>query len=310
VLKLRRPARALADPLAFRIGLPLGALAAGLVIAALIPSLAQGETTTGGTASNKHRETTTSDSQTTTQAPPAPTAPTTTTAPAAPGGFGTRTLRRGARGADVRVLQRLLGQLRFPTTADGIFGPGTERRVRGWERSVHGLVDGVVTRGQAAEMLRRAARVSSQSQPQSAIPVDGHVFPVRGSHSFGTAENRFGAPRDGHTHQGQDILASSGTPVASAAAGRVSAVGNNSGAGNYLVVWADDGTDMVYMHLQSAPTVAEGQRVSAGQIVGRVGCTGSCSGSHLHFELWTPHWYDGGQPFDPLPRLRAWDAVT
>ena len=159
-------------------------------------------------------------------------------------------------------------------------------------------------------MLRRAARVSSQSQPQSTTPVDGHVFPVRGPHSFGTAENRFGAPRDGHTHQGQDILASAGTALAAAAAGRVSAVGNNSGAGNYFVMQAVDNTDMVYMHMQSAPAVREGQRVTAGQFVGRVGQTGSATTPHLHFELWTPHWYAGGHPFDPLPRLRAWDAVT
>src|SRR5205823_2139086 len=170
VRKLTRPARAFADPQAFRIGLPLGALTAGVVILALAPSLARGQTTSGGTASNKHRDTSTEGSQ--------PTAP---AAPTAPGGFGSRTLRRGSRGADVRVLQQVLGRLRFPTAVDGIFGSGTERQVRGWERSVHGLVDGRVPPGQAAEMLRRAGRASSQSQsqPQSPAPVDGHVFPVR-----------------------------------------------------------------------------------------------------------------------------------
>jgi hypothetical protein len=43
------------------------------------------------------------------------------------------------------------------------------------------------------------------SPTQSAA--EGAVFPVGGPHSFGGPENRFGAPRAGHTHQGQDILA-------------------------------------------------------------------------------------------------------
>jgi hypothetical protein len=38
--------------------------------------------------------------------------------------------------------------------------------------------------------------------------------------------------------------------------------------------------------------------------------TGSASTCHLHFELWTPHWWDGGQAFDPLSRLKQWDAAS
>jgi murein DD-endopeptidase MepM/ murein hydrolase activator NlpD len=278
----------------------VGALVAAVVILAAAPALARAQA--GGTAPNPYDGSSTQ--------PSSSPAPSTT---AAPGRFGTRTLRRGARGADVRVLQQLLGRLRFPTAVDGMFGPGTERQVRGWERSVHALVDGVVTRSQAAVMLRRAGQVtirSQSSQPAGAIPVDGHVFPVRGPHSFGTAENRFGAPRDGHTHQGQDILASSGTPLVAACSGRVTTVGSGGAAGNYLVIAADDNTDMAYMHLLSRPAVSEGSRVSAGQFVGRVGQTGDATTPHLHFELWTPHWWAGGHAFDPLPRLRAWDAAT
>ena len=45
------------------------------------------------------------------------------------------------------------------------------------------------------------------------------------------------------------------------------------------------------------------------QRIGSVGDTGNAWGCHLHFELWTePGWYAGGEPFDPLPRLRNWDA--
>ncbi|MDX6698798.1 MAG: peptidoglycan LD-endopeptidase LytH [Solirubrobacteraceae bacterium] len=230
----------------------------------------------------------------------------------ADGGFGKRTLARGARGPDVRYLQSLLGRLGQPTGVDGMFGPGTESRVRAWERSVDGLVDGRVTPGQANEMRRRAAS-GAQAQPRATpepIPTDGYVFPVRGPHSFGTSINRFGAPRSGHTHQGQDIMARAGLPVVSVTAGKVSATGSNGGAGNYAVVDGDDQRDYAYYHLQSSAVVRKGQSVAAGTVLGRVGCTGSCSGDHLHFEMWTPHWWDGGEPFDPLPYLRRWDASS
>jgi peptidoglycan hydrolase-like protein with peptidoglycan-binding domain len=286
-----RPLRAFDHRPALLIGCALGAAIAALVLLAAAPAFAG---TPGGTS--------TTDQPQSGSVQPVPQS-------ATPSGFGRRLLRRGSRGADVRYLQALLGRLGFPTGVDGMFGRRTEGRVRAWERSVRGLVDGRVPAGQAREMLRLAARRAVNQQPPAA-PSGPYVFPVRGSHSFGTAVNRFGAPRGGRSHQGHDILASAGTPVAAARGGLVSTEGTASGAGNYVVIQADDNTDMVYMHLQSRASVSEGQTVSTGQIIGRVGCTGSCTGPHLHFELWTPHWWDGGQPFDPLPRLREWDGIS
>jgi murein DD-endopeptidase MepM/ murein hydrolase activator NlpD len=301
--KSLRPARAFEHRPVVLAGCALGAAIAALVLLAAAPALAG---TAGGTSTDDQTSQTTPEPQQPEQNGSIRPA----TPPPAPSGFGRRLLRRGARGADVRFLQSLLSRLGFRTSADGIFGRGTERQVKAWERSVRGKVDGRVPPGQAKEMLRRSARPTTNTQPTTPAASGPYVFPVRGSHSFGTAVNRFGAPRSGHTHQGHDILADSGTPVAAARGGKVSTVGSGSGAGNYVVIQADDNTDMAYMHLLSRASVSEGQTVSTGQIIGRVGCTGSCTAPHLHFELWTPHWWDGGEAFDPLPRLREWDGIS
>jgi murein DD-endopeptidase MepM/ murein hydrolase activator NlpD len=44
--------------------------------------------------------------------------------------------------------------------------------------------------------------------------------------------------------------------------------------------------------------VSNGQDVSQGEIIGLVGCTGSCTGDHLHFEVRI-----NGTPVDPLKYL-------
>ena len=47
-----------------------------------------------------------------------------------------------------------------------------------------------------------------------------------------------------------------------------------------------------------------------GQSIGDVGMTGDATACHLHFEMWGgPGWYTGGAPIDPLPFLKAWDAL-
>jgi hypothetical protein len=140
----------------------------------------------------------------------------------------------------------------------------------------------------------------------------GFLFPVRGPHSFGGADARFGAPRDGHTHQGQDLVAACGTILAVVHSGVVKASGFQAAAGNYVVIdGADVKQDYVYMHLQGLSPLALGQAVTTGQKVGKVGTTGHSTGCHLHFELWVgAGWYTGGGPIDPLPLLQYWDSYS
>lgn len=144
-------------------------------------------------------------------------------------------------------------------------------------------------------------------------PVRRGVFPIRGSYNFGESGARFGTGRGGgrggggggRRHQGQDIFAACGTKLVAAASGVVKFSKSQSAAGNYLVI--DSGSyDHAYMHLQEPSPLKVGDRVRAGQPIGEVGRTGNASACHLHFELWTGDWQQGGNAVDPLPFLRAW----
>ncbi|HZG48237.1 MAG TPA: M23 family metallopeptidase [Thermoleophilaceae bacterium] len=143
-----------------------------------------------------------------------------------------------------------------------------------------------------------------------ATPESGHRFPVAGPFDLGGAGSRFGAPRRGHIHQGQDISASEGTPVIAPWAGTVEWVRyQRRGAGWYLVLDGDgEDRDYVFMHLRRGSIlVTAGQHVDAGDQLAQVGNTGASSGAHLHFEVWVGGWYvRGGAPVDPLPLLEAW----
>lgn len=111
----------------------------------------------------------------------------------------------------------------------------------------------------------------------------------------------------GRGHQGFDLMAPSGTPVYAARSGRVTWNTRHSAAGNYLVIkGAGVKFDFAYMHLKRKSPLKVGTQVTAGQRIGTVGCTGRCYGSHLHFEMWTRPWQQGGKPVDPEPYLRAW----
>jgi murein DD-endopeptidase MepM/ murein hydrolase activator NlpD len=139
-----------------------------------------------------------------------------------------------------------------------------------------------------------------------------YAFPVPGKHNYGGAGARFGAPRGGHSHQGQDVIAACGQLLVAAQGGLVKVKAYQaSGAGYYLVIHGFDGTDTVYMHMPGPSYLEEGQLVPTGFPIGMVGTTGSSSGCHLHFEHWSaPGWYAGGAPYDPFTELNYWDSYS
>ena len=194
--------------------------------------------------------------------------------------------------------------------------PNLEVRIR-W--------DGTTGEGRPARNGRYSFRIGAQGAPQPAAraatstePLNlafalyGYAFPLLGAHDFGSAGARFGAPRSGHTHQGQDVMADCGIPMVAARGGAVQYSGYEGNAGNYVVV---DGRgtpfDFMYAHLAEPSPLKTGEQVRTGQPIGIVGDTGDASACHLHFEIWTaPGWYEGGSPIDPLLYLQKWDAYS
>ncbi len=87
-------------------------------------------------------------------------------------------------------------------------------------------------------------------------------------------------------HGGVDIPAPGGTNLLASKAGTVVISKYNSSYGNYVVIAHYDGTKTLYAHMRSA-AVSAGNTVDQGQVIGYVGTTGSSTGNHLHFEIWT-----------------------
>ena len=105
-------------------------------------------------------------------------------------------------------------------------------------------------------------------------------------------------------HAGLDIREEPGTPVRATAGGKVVTAGWSGGYGNLVEIEHENDLATRYGHL-SMISVAEGQYVSPGTILGRVGSTGRSTGPHLHYEVRMD-----GEAVDPIRFLRASDRVA
>jgi murein DD-endopeptidase MepM/ murein hydrolase activator NlpD len=123
--------------------------------------------------------------------------------------------------------------------------------------------------------------------------IDGMICPLPGA----AYANDFGAPRSGHTHQGNDMFAPTGTPELAVVDGNVT-YGDGGGGGMGAYIAGDDGNRYVYYHLSQY--VGPPRHVTAGEVIGKVGATGDATGPHLHFEIHPA----GGPAVDPYPTLQ------
>ena len=119
--------------------------------------------------------------------------------------------------------------------------------------------------------------------------------PQEANSAFGTRSVFNGKPRN--AHGGADFLSPAGTPIHAPNAGRVAVARSLYFSGNTVILDHGLGLFSTLAHL-SAIDVHEGESVTAGQVLGRVGATGRVTGPHLHWAVRA-----SGARIDPLSLL-------
>lgn len=217
--------------------------------------------------------------------------------------------RRGARPADYPHAQAphpsvyddfdaamAAGALLRGNGADATLGPRTFRAVRAYNGA------GPVAEAYARRVIDHARLWQTTSPPtpsDAGAPLiaptsDELTWPVRGPITSPFCERRAWET----CHPGIDIAAPTGTPILAAATGRVTTRGPVSGYGLYTCLQHRPPLQTCYAHQSRLGPTPSGGIVPRGALVGYVGCTGRCSGPHLHFEVRV-----NDQPVDPLPYL-------
>lgn len=105
-------------------------------------------------------------------------------------------------------------------------------------------------------------------------------------------------------HAGMDFRATTGSSVRASGAGTVVTAGWNGGYGRMVEIDHGKGLTTRYAHM-SKILVAVGDKIEAGDIVGRVGSTGRSTGPHLHYEV-----RRDGKPLNPLTFIKAGKAIA
>ena len=185
-------------------------------------------------------------------------------------------------------------------------------QVRGKRESVVGEIDsrrGMLAgvQSEKAEWLKQVAALEAESRSITALLRNrqrGQVIQAGSGRSLawpttGRVTSGFGYRRhpifgDERFHTGIDIDGNAGQPVIAADAGEVIFVGTKSGYGLMVLIDHGNAFATLYAHLSST-SVGPGARVAKGTKLGGVGCTGYCTGPHLHFETRV-----NGNPVDPM----------
>ena len=174
------------------------------------------------------------------------------------------------------------------------------------EAKINELIRKLAEEEAARKAAEEAARLAQQQQQQqqtgggggsTAVSLTGLKWPVP---SCSIITSRFGyrtSPTAGAStyHGGLDIGAGQGATIVAAGSGTVILASYNGGYGNCVMINHGNGIVTLYGHMESI-SVSNGQQVSKGQTIGKVGSTGVATGPHCHFEIRV-----NGAQVDPAP---------
>ena len=164
-------------------------------------------------------------------------------------------------------------------------------------RALQSLFSRLSTQDQAAKAAAR--RTTRATRTRSASLVGSYSCLVGPAHSFSST---WGAARSGgRRHKGSDVFAPYGSPVYAVTAGVITRTGSGGLGGITLYLRGDNGDEYYYAH-NSANLVGSGRRVSAGEVIARVGDSGNARGRspHVHFEVHP----GGAAAVDPYPFVK------
>ena len=213
----------------------------------------------------------------------------------------------GEGGSRVLSLQTALTQagITLRGGADGWFGSATSAAIMRFQRREGLQVTGVIN-NETAERLGLEEELAPSNSPVANIALE--AFPIQGMCGY---QDGWHDPRPGgRLHVGVDIIAPEGKLLYAVADGTITRIYRDfpgSMPGNGLRLTMEDGTYFFYAHLLSfADGIDVGSKVSAGQVIGRNGNTGSSGTAHLHFEIHP----NGGAAINPYPIVKAIDGCS
>ncbi|MBQ8508387.1 MAG: peptidoglycan DD-metalloendopeptidase family protein [Clostridia bacterium] len=149
-----------------------------------------------------------------------------------------------------------------------------------------------------AALEKYLKELEEKQKQQNAKYVGGeYMWPVpttytRVSSGYGWRDSPISGQQE--FHNGIDIPAAYGTDIYAANAGTVITATYHWSYGNYVMVDHGGGKVTLYAHC-SKLLVKVGDKVTKGQVIARVGSTGSSTGNHLHFST-----YSGGAHYNPM----------
>lgn len=197
---------------------------------------------------------------------------------------------------------------------------GRVRTTSMWDKTADGryVSDAYIQRNTLGACSTPSTPSTPALPPQSkAGTTTGWTIPVPGK------PGQLFRPASNPTHDGVDIAEPRNTAIRAASAGTVITVVCNTsgptcdvdgspsvrGCGWYVEIQHANQVITRYCHMVKRPSVNEGQKVTAGQVIGYVGTSGNSSGTHLHFEVHIgPGYATSANAVDPVAFMKRMNA--